>query len=698
MVVNMKDTAMMKEAESPLRQAMNVAASTDDYDPLTGIMLMPQSSGPQNDTSCPGAYSHTPGMQVQRATTPSRSSFLGPIDHHHEDNDDADEEVGVPSPRVLSSSTHNDGPADAQPRAVNERSSDPEDESQDESPRVGEENGLAVAQLVDEISPHKLPRAQTFDGERAAAKRRDQKTRQIRTIFLLGMIILVVIVIILLAILIPRTGPTKTATIIVPPPAPITAAPTSAQGFLLSLLDKGTLRAMEDTNSPQFKAHEWLLEDSDQLPFCSKERLIQKFALATLYFATNGDHWEENTHWLNHSIHECEWFQKPNFAVKDIVAQFVLGYLDGFLEPPPSTPCDNNGLFQHLWLDVNTLVGSLPTEVYMLTSLKTLSLDRNQLEGTISSHIGRMTNLQGLSLSGMLQTGTIPTEIGLLTNLNILFLDTNQLNGQVPTELWKLTNLVDLALSANYDLEGTLPSEISAISKLRWFLSEQSEFTGTIPSELGNLPLLEVLVLAESRHTGVIPSELGKLTALSVLTFQDNSLEGSLPTELGLLTALTVLRGNNNMLSGPLCSELGLLKDLEQSLSFHFNMLSGQIPTELGLFQRLPELVLHNNQFSGQIPSEFGELVSLQLLSLANNSLSGLVPEEFAYLQPHAHTIRLDGNPLLSGHLPADLCALNGTCSSDAWNPCIPPFGFVFDCTEKLCGCGCICEDLFNGP
>lgn len=70
-----------------------------------------------------------------------------------------------------------------------------------------------------------------------------------------------------------------------------------------------------------------LLSDNEALCKFSLKRNLQRFALASLFFCTNGEDWETKTHWLNedndddsnspqkdsrrspnHHIDECQWF------------------------------------------------------------------------------------------------------------------------------------------------------------------------------------------------------------------------------------------------------------------------------------------------------------------------------------------------------------------------------------------------------
>jgi Leucine-rich repeat (LRR) protein len=84
---------------------------------------------------------------------------------------------------------------------------------------------------------------------------------------------------------------------------------------------------------------------------------------------------------------------------------------------------------QHLWLDLNNLEGTLPDELFMLSSLETLSMSLNPLEGSLPKEVGLLTSLQGLMFlsTWLLSPSTIPSEIGLLTQLRALSLHDNKI-------------------------------------------------------------------------------------------------------------------------------------------------------------------------------------------------------------------------------------------------------------------------------
>ncbi|CAB9510720.1 leucine rich repeat [Seminavis robusta] len=560
--------------------------------------------------------------------------------------------------------------------------------------------GLAVANPVEEEAhPNNLPQAQDYNAE-SQDQNREEKMRQFKTKVLLGVIVLLLaIIIILVAILTPRKQQAKTdlvptATSSQSPSSTPSQAPSTFTNHILSLFPFETAVAISEyPQSPQSRAFEWLLEDSHKLPFYEDSRIIQKFALATFYYATNGDHWYTNTNWLNHSTHECEWFLQPEFGRKSIISQHYDSYLTGYLEPPPDSPCSNNGLYQHLWLDMNNLVGSLPEELYLLTSLETLTLAFNDLRETISTSIGQLTDLEGLILGRLQLSGTIPSEIGLMKRLYAISLLDSLLEGFIPSEIWTLTTLDTINLQNNPLLKGTIPTEVGLMSALRWLILDNCSIYGSIPTELGKADALDVLYLASNQLSSTIPSELGNLPNLSCIQLFGNSLQGTLPTELGMVTSTTMLTLNGNQLTGPLPSELGLLTKMFIALELGNQFLSGTIPTELGRLTNVLELDLSVTKVSGQIPSELAQLTSLGRLSLANNAISGTVPQELAELQPSLYALKLEGNPLLSGTIPPILCQINATCIGNAWKTsCEEAYdGLSFDCTGILCGCDCPC-------
>ena len=110
---------------------------------------------------------------------------------------------------------------------------------------------------------------------------------------------------------------------------------------------------------------------------------IQCEALVTLYNATGGDNWSDNTNWLATNT-PCSWH---------------------------GITCEAGNVTE-LALYSNQLSGSIPSEIGNLTALTELSLPSNQLSGPIPPEIGNLTALTHLILAWNQLSGSIPSEIG----------------------------------------------------------------------------------------------------------------------------------------------------------------------------------------------------------------------------------------------------------------------------------------------
>lgn len=217
-------------------------------------------------------------------------------------------------------------------------------------------------------------------------------------------------------------------------------------------------------------------EGSCRLTNCDRNR--DSLALVSLYNATNGAGWIRNDNWLT------------------------------------STPLEQ-------WYGITTN-GACVTEI---------NLELNDLVGTIPSEIGDISRLINLRLNSNQIGGPIPNEIGQLTQLELLYLSSNQLSGSIPNEVGQLSNLRFLHLSAN-SLTDTIPDEIGQLTNLELLLLYNNELSGPIPNELGNIVGLNRLRLNDNNLDGAIPEELENLIALTDIQLQDNQLSGCIPTGL----------------------------------------------------------------------------------------------------------------------------------------------------------------------
>lgn len=183
--------------------------------------------------------------------------------------------------------------------------------------------------------------------------------------------------------------------------------------------------------------------------------------------------------------------------------------------------------FGALFSGDNMLVGGLPTEIGLLSTLNFLDLSGNFIDETIPSELFSASSpLEELLLSGNELTGNIPSEFGLATNLLVVDLGGNELSGEledVPFDNDASYMLRELWLNNN-EFEGSLPPELSALSDLEYLNLSENSFTGTLPSELASLESLKRLIMFNIELEGSVPLEFGLLEDFEVAELQGSGL------------------------------------------------------------------------------------------------------------------------------------------------------------------------------
>mmetsp|Transcript_24729 Transcript_24729/g.44725 ORF Transcript_24729/g.44725 Transcript_24729/m.44725 type:complete len:586 (-) Transcript_24729:1742-3499(-) len=159
---------------------------------------------------------------------------------------------------------------------------------------------------------------------------------------------------------------------------------------LLSSVSPDGGAALKSDSTPQYDALNWLASNA-KLDSYANNKKIQRYALATVYYGTNGNAWRVQFDWLNKDEDECGCNGTTHSCSGDDVVMLSL------------------------WR--NKLLGTIPVEVSLLSSLQELILTENQLSGTIPTEIGLLSNLTDLWPEDNSLTGTIASEIGLLTNI-----------------------------------------------------------------------------------------------------------------------------------------------------------------------------------------------------------------------------------------------------------------------------------------
>jgi Leucine rich repeat len=317
----------------------------------------------------------------------------------------------------------------------------------------------------------------------------------------------------------------------------------------------------------------WLANDTLYNDFNDNEkRETNRFILASLFVDWTKempDRWNRTDGWLS-ADDECTWY--GIMCTDEKITG--LNFTDNNPKPETGLPASLFLLKDLVSLDLTKsyFEKAIPKEIANLRSLERLALAFHQFTGVLPLELFTMTKLQHLDLSvggeffdsqGLI--GPLPQDIGALTGLTHFALSHTNMKGQLPIELYRLSNLVHLNLEFNKFI-GRINLEVGGLTSLEILSLAQNEISGTLPTTLGNLTNLMYLHLS-NELTGSIPSELSALSKLRSLDLagisdlRDNNimargfgLFGSIPESLGSLTSLSKYRFVQCFVFGALCS------------------------------------------------------------------------------------------------------------------------------------------------
>ena len=404
-------------------------------------------------------------------------------------------------------------------------------------------------------------------------------------------------------------------------------------------------------------------------------------ALASIYYATNGPRWSDQTNWLRDDVLIRDWQGVATDSDGKVVG-LTIGDDNAFGEIPPEVGAliDLEYLIvSGSWLGESTAAG-----IGNLSKLQTLLIVASRqvgVDSVIPAELGNLKSLQYLKLTGHNGSGGIPPELGNLAKLRRLDLSNNQLNGGIPPALGSLTQLQSVNLEFN-QLTGTIPKELDNIPVFRARNQLDVEPANSKHDESVMVSVVDVVqsneenwgsdqplgqwigvaVNSNGRVTGLrlrpssgfLPADLAKLSELRYLSVSGD-FEGEIPPELGGLSELRRLE-LFSIKRGEIPPELGNLTNLHTLSLWGETEFDGNIPKELGKLANLRDLYISGSKLEGEIPLELANLTNLQYLHLGNNRLSGSMPPGLGNLT-NLRSLNLENNRL-SGEIPPDLSNL----------------------------------------
>ena len=291
-----------------------------------------------------------------------------------------------------------------------------------------------------------------------------------------------------------------------------------------------------DPTSPQSQALAWLQDD----PIIwtrgrSTRTALERYALAVLYYTTNGTSW--NNYHLNRND-VCMWNDR-------------LG--DDTTDTWNGVGCSSiGGAIDDLRLPRNNLVGPVPWELTLLTDLKVIIFDFNRLSGAIPAEISKLTALKTFGATTNRLTGSLPVTFS--PGMSSIDLSRNMLTGSIP-ESWGVSMPTLQAIDLNQNaITGSIPSTMGQLSTMTSFKSNENQLIGALPAELGQLSLLEMLSLRANLLTGSVTSELVQLTSLETLDLSGNSFVGSWNETICGMSGLSSLTADCMEVDCPCCT------------------------------------------------------------------------------------------------------------------------------------------------
>mmetsp|Transcript_33461 Transcript_33461/g.81013 ORF Transcript_33461/g.81013 Transcript_33461/m.81013 type:complete len:925 (+) Transcript_33461:372-3146(+) len=330
----------------------------------------------------------------------------------------------------------------------------------------------------------------------------------------------------------PPTPPPTPAPTATPPPTPVptpeptpppTEPPVDRLDEALNLFFSGQ---SIDQNSAEYRALEWAAENDSRNAAVESVEFRERFTLANLFYATNGESWTRRSGWTGGDSH-CNW--ESVVCVNGQVSELDLR--ENNMNGPMIKTWENLALISRLRMSDNAITGTLPTEIGTLSNLGRLELSDNSFSGDFPTHVGNLAQLTNLQIRNNSFRGKIPTHLGRLNRLRSFVAEFNQFTGQIPDELSGMTSLRNIYLGRN-QLEGPIPASFGSFTQLTLLSISENRLSGALPAELGSMTNMKRFSAAQNQLSSSIPDDFGAWTAMTYLSVFDNQLTGTIPSSM----------------------------------------------------------------------------------------------------------------------------------------------------------------------
>ena len=162
----------------------------------------------------------------------------------------------------------------------------------------------------------------------------------------------------------------------------------------------------------------------------------------------------------------------------------------------------------------------MPASTCNLAELDMIRLDSNKYSGALPSCLFTMSNLTTLSVSSNSFHGNLPEYTYMPKVVNLL-LENNQLSGTIPRSFFmNMRSLEYIVFSSNPFNSSTVP-DLSDLENIIYFEMSNCSLIGPLP-EMYNKKNLEQFSISNNQLSSTIPASLSYCSRLTVLSIYKN--------------------------------------------------------------------------------------------------------------------------------------------------------------------------------